>query len=145
MRTLNIYIVFLITSINASALLANPVLNGQWNGTVRYTLKAGTEAIQRADVDTRLILQIEKNGKVSGVSGKKGCVLQGLATPDVAPNIMTLNITLSECTYPIYEGRYKGLVSYFAKQDYSELRLRMFNPKAGDRPVTAELKATLRR
>lgn len=146
------------TSSNASGQVGKPAKSieldystpyGIWRGQAQYqgtTLKG--QAMPEAHVVVPLVIEVEKQGRVRGASPENGCKLLGVAAPYVAPNMLTLDVTLSECRYPALNRRYSGTLVLYQSGNSVQFSLRSLNPMvavliAG--PSNFDIKATMKR
>lgn len=122
---------------------------GIWRGQAQYqgtTVKG--QAMPEAHVVVPLVIEVEKQGRVRGASPENGCKLLGVAAPYVAPNMLTLDVTLSECRYPALNRRYSGTLVLYQSGNSVQFSLRSLNPMvavliAG--PSNFDIKATMKR
>jgi len=122
---------------------------GIWRGQAQYqgtTVKG--QAMPAAHVVVPLVIEVEKQGRVRGASPENGCKLLGVAAPYVAPNMLTLDVTLSECRYPALNRRYSGTLVLYQSGNSVQFSLRSLNPMvavliAG--PSNFDIKATMKR
>jgi len=122
---------------------------GIWRGQAQYqgtTVKG--QAMPEAHVVVPLVIEVEKQGRVRGASPENGCKLLGVAAPYVAPNMLRLDVTLSECCYPALNRRYSGTLVLYQSGNSVQFSLRSLNPMvavliAG--PSNFDIKATMKR
>ena len=122
---------------------------GIWRGQAQYqgtTVKGQT--MREAHVVVPLMIKVEQQGRVSGVSPENGCKLLGVAAPYIAPNMLKLDVTLSECRYPALNRRYSGTLILNQSSNSVQFSLRSLNPMlavliAG--PSNFDIKATMKR
>ena len=146
------------TSSNASGQAGKPATSidldystpyGIWRGQAQYqgtTVKG--QAIPEAHVVVPLVLEVEKQGRVRGASPENGCKLLGVAAPYVAPNMLTLDVTLSECRYPALNRRYSGTLVLYQSGNSVQFSLRSLNPMLAVLivgPSNFDIKATMKR
>ncbi|MDP2031227.1 MAG: hypothetical protein Q8K12_16460 [Thiobacillus sp.] len=81
---------------------------GIWRGQAQYQASSKGQPLHEAHAVIPLVIQVEKQGRVRGASPENGCKLLGVAAPHVSPNILMLDVTLSECRYPALNRRYSG-------------------------------------
>jgi hypothetical protein len=122
---------------------------GIWRGQAQYqgtTVKG--QAMREAHVVVPLVIEVEKQGRVRGASPENGCKLLGVAAPYVAPNMLTLDVTLSECRYPALNRRYSGTLALYKSSNSVQFSLRSLNPMAAVLivgPANFDIKATMKR
>lgn len=121
---------------------------GIWRGQAQYQASSKGQPLREAHAVIPLVIQIEKQGRVRGASPENGCKLLGVAAPYHAPNILTLDVTLSECGYPALNRRYSGTLALYQSSNTVQLSLQSFN--IGLAAVTRgaahfDIKATMRR
>lgn len=122
---------------------------GIWRGQAQYqgtTVKG--QAIPEAHVVVPLVIEVEKQGRVRGASPENGCKLLGVAAPYVAPNMLTLDVTLSECRYPALNRRYSGTLVLYQSGNSVQFSLRSLNPMLAVLivgPSNFDIKATMKR
>ena len=83
-------------------------------------------------------------GKVIGTSSENGCQLLGLASPGITPTIVTLNVTLTGCSYVGYNRTYNGSLSVFTKERYAKFSLQALDVSSGN-AGTYNITATMQR
>ena len=122
---------------------------GIWRGQAQYqgtTVKG--QAMPEAHVVVPLVIEVEKQGRVRGASPENGCKLLGVAAPYVAPNMLTLDVTLSECRYPALNRRYSGTLALYQSSNSVQFSLRSLNPMLAvliEGPSNFDIKATMKR
>ena len=100
---------------------------GSWSGQAQYQASVKGQAVREAHVVVPLLVQVEKQGRVRGASPENGCKLLGVAAPYMAPNVLTLDVTLSECRYPALNRRYSGTLALYQSSNAAQLSLQSFN------------------
>ncbi len=146
------------TSSNATGQVGNPAKSieldystpyGIWRGQAQYQgTTAKGEAMREAHVVVPLMIEVEKQGRVRGASPENGCKLLGVAAPYVAPNMLTLDVTLSECRYPALNRRYSGTLILYQSGNSVQLSLRSLNHMVAvllEGPSNFDIKATMKR
>ncbi len=124
-------------------------LYGIWRGQAQYqgtTVKG--QPLREAHVVVPLVIEVEKQGRVRGASPENGCKLLGVAAPYVAPNMLTLDVTLSECRYPGLNRRYSGTLALYQSSNSVQFALRSLNPMVAVLivgPSNFDIKATMKR
>jgi len=122
---------------------------GIWRGQAQYqgtTVKG--QAMREAHVVVPLVIEVEKQGRVRGASPENGCKLLGVAAPYVAPSMLTLDVTLSECRYPALNRRYSGMLALYQSSNSVQFSLRSLNPMVAVLivgPSNFDIKATMKR
>ncbi len=117
---------------------------GEWRGQTQYQAFIRTTSDPAAHIVTNLTINIDVGGKITGKSTENGCQLLGLAEPGVTPTIVTLNVTLTGCTYTGYNRTYRGLLSVFSKDRYARFSLQAIDVSSG-KAGTYNITATMRR
>lgn len=122
---------------------------GVWRGQAQYqgtTVKG--QPLREAHVVVPLVIEVEKQGRVRGASPENGCKLLGVAAPYVAPNMLTLDVTLSECRYPALNRRYSGTLALYQSSNSVQFSLRSLNHMVAvliEGPANFDIKATMKR
>lgn len=117
---------------------------GEWRGQTQYQAFIKSTSDPAGHAVTDLTLNIDPKGKVLGTSPENGCHLLGLASPGITPTILTLNVTLTGCSYEGYNRTYNGNLSVFTKDHYAKFSLQALDVTAG-KAGTYNITATLRR
>jgi hypothetical protein len=117
---------------------------GHWSGQAQYQAMIGGVSDSTAHVVIDMALDIDPRGKVTGFSSENGCRLLGVASPGVAPHIVMLDITLTNCTYARFNRVYKGQLAVLGKDGHGSFQLTAIDmtPPKG---ATFTLSATLQR
>lgn len=100
---------------------------GIWRGQAQYQATVKGQAVREAHVVVPLIIELEQQGRVRGESPENGCKLLGVAAPYYAPNVLTLDVTLSGCRYPALNRRYSGTLALYQSSNSVQLSLQSFN------------------
>jgi hypothetical protein len=122
---------------------------GIWRGQAQYqgtTVKG--QAMREAHVVVPLMIEVEKQGKMRGESPENGCKLLGVAAPYVAPNMLKLDVTLSECRYPALNRRYSGMLVLYQSGNSVQFSLQSLNHMVAvliEGPSNFDIKATMKR
>jgi hypothetical protein len=84
---------------------------------------------------------------VRGVSPENGCKLLGVAAPYATPNILMLDVTLSECRYPAFNRRYSGTLALYQSSNTVQFSLQSINVASAfvGKVGYLDIKATMRR
>jgi len=117
---------------------------GEWRGQTQYQSFIRTTSDPAGHIVTNLTINIDPQGKVIGTSTENGCRLLGLASPGITPTIVTLNVTLTGCSYAGYNRTYNGSLSVFAKERYAKFSLQALDVSSG-KAGTYNITATLQR
>ena len=80
-----------------------------------------------------------------GASAANGCRALGLASPSGPKTVVNLDVTLSGCAYAGYNRRYSGNLFLYPKDSYASLRLRSLISNTGNKSVSYDIRATLKR
>lgn len=121
---------------------------GVWRGKAQYQVTVNGQPVREAHVVVPLVIEIEKQGGVRGASPENGCKLLGVAAPYLAPNMLTLDVTLSECRYPAFNRRYSGQLILSETRNSVQVSLRSSNDMVAvlmKGPATFDIKATMQR
>lgn len=117
---------------------------GEWRGHTEYQAFIRTISDPAGHIVTNLTINVEPERKVVGTSTENGCRLLGLAAPGSVPTIVTLNVTLTGCTYAGFNRTYTGLLSVFSKEKYAKFSLQAIDVSSG-KAGTYNINATMRR
>ncbi|MGA7950999.1 MAG: DUF4124 domain-containing protein [Thiobacillaceae bacterium] len=120
---------------------------GIWRGQAQYQATVKGQTVSEAHVVVPLVIQVEKEGRVRGASPENGCRMLGVAAPYVTPNLLTLDVTLSDCRYPALNRRYSGTLALYRSSNSVQFYLHSFNIGLAAVGDTAhfDIKATMRR
>jgi hypothetical protein len=120
---------------------------GIWRGQAQYQASMNGQTMSDAHAVLPLVLQVEKQGRVRGVSPENGCKMLGVAAPYVTPNILKLDVTLSECSYPAFNRRYSGTLALYQSSNSVQFSLQSINAASAliGKVGYLDIKATLRR
>lgn len=122
---------------------------GIWRGQAQYqgtTVKG--QPVRDAHVVVPMMVEVGKQGRVRGASPENGCKLLGVAAPYVAPNMLTLDVTLSECRYPALNRRYSGTLILSQPSNSVVFSMRSLNHVVAvllEGPANFDIKATMKR
>lgn len=122
-------------------------LYGAWRGHAQYQGTVKGQPVQQAHVVVPLVIEVEKQGKVRGASPENGCKLLGVAAP-MSANLLTLDVTLSECGLPALNRRYSGTLALYQTTNSVQLSLQSFNHGLASitkGPARFDIKATMKR
>jgi len=100
---------------------------GVWRGQAQYQASLKGQVIREAHAVVPMVIQVEEQGRVRGVSAENGCKLLGVAAPYVTPMVLTLDVTLSECRYPYFNRRYSGSLTLSQADNQVRLSLQSYN------------------
>lgn len=122
---------------------------GVWRGQAQYQgTTAKGQTMPEAHVVVPLMIEVEKQGRVRGSSPENGCRLLGVAAPSVAPNILRLDVTLTECRYPVLNRRYSGTLVLNPSSNGVQFSLRSVNHMVAmliEGPSNFDIRATMTR
>lgn len=120
---------------------------GIWRGQAQYQATSKGQPIREAHAVIPLVIQVEKQGRVRGASPENGCKLLGVAAPYMAPNILTLDVTLSECRYTALNRRYSGTLALYQSSNSVQFSLQSINVASAfiGNVGHFDIKATMRR
>jgi hypothetical protein len=96
---------------------------GEWRGQTQYQARIRGESDAAAHAVINLVLNLEPGGKVTGGSPDNGCHVLGIGKPGISPNIVTLNVTLTGCTYAGFNRTYNGHIALYTEKKYAALSL----------------------
>lgn len=117
---------------------------GEWRGQTQYQAFVKGVSDPTAHSVINLTISLDPAGKVVGTSTDNSCRFLGLATPGVTLTLVTLNVTLTNCTYAGYNRTYMGLLSVFSKERYAKFSLQAVDVTPG-RGGTFNITSTMRR
>ena len=117
---------------------------GEWRGQTQYQAFIRTTSDPASHIVTNLTINVDPQGKVTGTSIENGCRMLGLAAPGIVPTIVTLNVTLTGCTYSGFNRTYMGSLSVFSKETYAKFSLQAIDVSSG-KAGTYNITATMRR
>lgn len=117
---------------------------GEWRGQTQYQAFINTTSDPAAHAVTNLTVNIDPQGKIQGFSSENGCRLLGIAAPGMAPTIVTLDVTLTNCNYAGLNRTYRGMLSIYEKQRYATFSLQAVQIAAG-KAGTFNITSTMRR
>ena len=78
------------------------------------------------------------------MSTENNCKMLGLASPGIAPFIVSLNLTLTGCKYAELNRTYQGQLSVFSKDKFAKFSLQAIDVTSG-KAGTYNINATMRR
>jgi hypothetical protein len=117
---------------------------GEWRGQTQYQAFIKTTSDPAAHIVTNLTILVDPSGKVTGTSTENNCKLLGLASPSVAPFILSLNITVTGCNYSGLNRTYQGQLAVFTKDKYAKFSLQAIEISSG-KSGTFNITSTMRR
>lgn len=120
---------------------------GTWRGQAQYQASEKGQLLSDAHAVLPLVIQVEKQGRVRGASPENGCKMLGVARPYVTPNILMLDVTLSECRYPTFNRRYSGSLTLSQASNSVQFSLQSINVASAfiGKVGYLDIKATMRR
>lgn len=118
---------------------------GEWRGQTQYQAFIGTQSDPAAHTVTNLTVRIDPQGKVTGTSSENNCRLLGLARPGVASHIVTLEVTVTGCTYAGLNRTYRGSLSVFSKEKHAAFSLQAIEIGYKQKGGTFNITSTMRR
>jgi len=120
---------------------------GIWRGQAQYQASSKGQPLREAHAVIPLVIEVEKHGRVRGASPDNGCKLLGVAAPYVAQNMLTLDVTLSECRYPALNRRYSGMLALYQSSNSVQFSLQSTNIASAFTGKVAhfDIKATMKR
>jgi hypothetical protein len=117
---------------------------GEWRGQTQYQAMVKGESNPAAHAVINLTLSIEPGGKITGGSSDNGCRMLGIGAPGLAPHIVTLDVTLTGCTYAGFNRTYKGFLSVHTEKKHAILSLQALSVTPG-KSGTFTIQSTMRR
>lgn len=121
---------------------------GTWRGQAQYQVAVKGQPVPEALAVVPLVIDVEKQGRVRGISPANGCKMLGVAAPYVVPNMLTLDVTLSECRYTGLNQRYSGKLILNQANNSVQFTLRSMNSMVAvlmQGPANNDIKATMKR
>lgn len=120
---------------------------GTWRGQAQYQASEKGQLLSDAHAVLPLVIQLEKQGRVRGASPENGCKMLGVASPSVIPNVLMLDVTLSECRYPAFNRRYSGTLALYLSSNSVQFSLHSINVASAfiGKVGYLDIKATMRR
>jgi hypothetical protein len=120
---------------------------GTWRGQAQYQASEKGQIMSDAHAVLPLVIQVEKQGRVRGASPENGCKMLGVAAPYVTPNILMLDVTLSECRYPAFNRRYSGTLALYQSSNTVQFSLHSIDVALAfiGNVGNFDIKATMRR
>jgi hypothetical protein len=116
---------------------------GEWRGSAQFLVSRSKESAPSLQEIVPLVVRVDPDGRVTGISTENGCRLSGMAAPFVA-GVMKLDITLSGCRSAALNRRYSGSFAHHASEKRASMTLQMIDTLG--KPVTSyEVKATAMR
>lgn len=93
---------------------------GDWRGQVQYQASFNGQPIAEAHAVVQTTLSIDPQGKITGMSPENGCKMKGIASPGLAPTILSLDITLSGCNYSKLNRRFSGSLGLYPAEKMAQ-------------------------
>lgn len=118
---------------------------GDWRGQVQYQAIQNGQPLPGAHAVVPLVLTIEPQGKLSGISQENGCRLKGITAPGIGPNLLTVDVTLSSCQHPDFNRRLTGTIALVPAQKHVQFWVYAMPVRIGRPAQSFEIKGTLRR
>lgn len=116
---------------------------GTWRGQVQYQATKRGHHVAEAHAVVPLVLRIDPQGKITGVSTDNGCKLLGIATPNsYAPLMLQIDVTFSNCNFSGYNRRFTGHVAVDQRSLSANLALNALDAFLAN---AYNVKATMRR
>lgn len=113
---------------------------GDWRAAAQCIVARHGEPSPAVQEIVPLVLRVEPDGRVSGVSTENGCKLSGMGTP-MGANVLKLDMTLRECRSTALNRRLSGTLAHYPTEKRATMALQSIDGFA--RPVTTyDLKAT---
>jgi len=121
---------------------------GTWRGLAQYQVAVKGQPVREAHAVVPLVIEVEKQGRLQGISPANGCKMLGVAAPYVVPNMLKLDVTLSECRYTGLNQRYTGTLALSQASNSAQLSLQSMNSMVTvlmQGPANNDIKATMKR
>lgn len=118
---------------------------GPWHGQAQFHARVDGDIDPKGHSVTELTLAIDLEGKVVGSSAANGCRALGVASPSGPKTVFNLDVTLSGCAYAGFNRRFSGNLFLYPKDSYASLRLRSYVANTGNKAVSYDIRATLKR
>ena len=115
-----------------------------WTGEAQYQATVKGQPVDAAHAVVDFVMTVDPNGKLLGTSKTNGCQALGIASPS-NPQMLTLDVTLSGCTYPGYNRRYTGTLALPPGQSYARFHLLAYESRPGIPSAMYDITATMRR
>lgn len=118
---------------------------GAWRGQAQFQATVNGAVVGDAHSVVPMVIEIDPQGKITGVSTDNGCRLLGVASPGFLPTMANLDITFTNCEYPGFNRRMSGTLSVYQGQKHAQLSLNGIQMAPGRIAATYDIRATLRR
>jgi hypothetical protein len=113
---------------------------GEWRGSAQYIVNRHGDQGPALQEIVQVVLKVEVDGKITGISTDNGCRLGGIGAP-MGANVMTVDITLRECRSVVLNRRFSGTLAHYPPDKRVALSLQVIDTRS--KPVaTYEVKAT---
>ncbi len=96
---------------------------GDWRGDAQFQFNRNGQLVGEAHAVVPMTISISQQGKVVGVSPQNGCTAKGIASPGIAPHLLSLDLTFSGCSFSGYNKRMSGHLSLNTTQQVAQLSL----------------------
>lgn len=131
--------------IGDSANSAYSTSNGDWRGQMQYQATFQGQPLSEAHAVVQTTVSIDPQGKIIGLSPENGCKMKGIARPGMAPIILSLDITLTGCTFNKLNRRLFGTLALYPAEKRAQFWIYahpvdLFNPG-----WSYDIKGTMRR
>lgn len=121
---------------------------GTWRGQAQYQVAVKGQPVPEAHAVVPLVIDVEKQGRVRGISPANGCKMLGVAAPYVVSYMLTLDVTLFECRYTGLNQRYTGTLALSQASNSAQLSLHSMNSMVTvlmQGSANNDIKATMKR
>ena len=118
---------------------------GQWQGQAQFHAKVGTELDPAAHAVVDMTITIDPKGKLTSLAASNGCRALGIVTPGVAKTVFHLDVTFSGCQYSSFNRRFSGMLGLYPSAMYASFTLQNILVKPAQKPLSYDVKATLKR
>lgn len=121
---------------------------GTWRGQAQYQVAVKGQPVREAHAVVPLVIEVEKQGRLQGISPANGCKMLGVAAPYLAPYMLKLDVTLTECRYTGLNQRYTGTLALSQASNSAQLSLHSMNSMVTvlmQGPANNDIKATMKR
>lgn len=118
---------------------------GAWRGETQLKQTVSGIPSGTAHIVAPMTLTFAADGKVTGASSEAGCKVLGIATPGLAPNLLSVDLTLSSCSEQSFNRRYNGTFAMYPAQRYATLQLIGSTSPLLEKPASHSINGLMRR
>ncbi len=120
-------------------------LDGDWRGQLQYQATHKGESISAAHAIVQATISIDPQGKILGASPENGCKMKGIASPGLTPDLLSLDITLTGCTFGKFNRRLTGTLALSRAEKRTQFWIYAHPVDFLDPGWSYDIKGTLRR